>query len=188
MEEAIGTLCGYSFLARRSNTEIEGEGEEEWYDIHRLVQLATRVWVEKCGDAAGVREEAVRQVVSVFPSDDYPNRAVWRAYLPHALRLLEEKQGCNIAERSELCLLVGRCLRVDSRIREAVRWLEESCFRRGALDEEGNRLASQHALALAYEADGQVKKAVELLEAVVRAQETLAARQPDRSTRSQSHT
>jgi hypothetical protein len=30
-----------------------------------------------------------------------------------------------------------------------------------------DRLASQHALAIAYKADGQVKKAVELLEAVV---------------------
>jgi hypothetical protein len=26
MEEAIGTLCGYSFLARRSDSETEGEG------------------------------------------------------------------------------------------------------------------------------------------------------------------
>jgi hypothetical protein len=42
IEEAIGTLCGYSFLARRDHSEIEEE-EEEWYDIHRLVQLATRV-------------------------------------------------------------------------------------------------------------------------------------------------
>jgi hypothetical protein len=35
MEEAIGTLCGYSFLARRNDSETEGEGEEEeWYDMH----------------------------------------------------------------------------------------------------------------------------------------------------------
>jgi hypothetical protein len=89
VEEAIGTLCGYSFLARRSNSETEGEGEEEWYDIHRLVHLATKIWVKKRGDAAGIQEEAVRQVADVFPSDDYANRAAWRAYLPHALRLLD---------------------------------------------------------------------------------------------------
>lgn len=54
-------LCGYSFLSRRDDSKME-EQEEEWYDIHRLVHLATRIWVEKRGDAARVREEAVWQV------------------------------------------------------------------------------------------------------------------------------
>jgi hypothetical protein len=74
-----------------------------------------------------VTEEAVRHIAEIFPSDDYANRAVWRAYLPHALRLLEDKQGCDVDERSKLCLLVGQCLWVDGRIPEAVKWLEESC-------------------------------------------------------------
>jgi hypothetical protein len=42
IEEAIGTLCGYPFLARLgdSKEEVEDEEEEERYDIHRLVHLA----------------------------------------------------------------------------------------------------------------------------------------------------
>jgi hypothetical protein len=99
VEEAIGTLCGYSFVSRRGDSEME-EQEEELYDIHRLVHLATRVWVENRRDAAGVREEAVRQVADVFPSDEYANRAVWRAYLPHTLQLLECGQRCRIKETS----------------------------------------------------------------------------------------
>ena len=51
VEEAISTLCGYSFLVRRDNDGREAEEErdgttktdEEWYDIHRLVHLATRI-------------------------------------------------------------------------------------------------------------------------------------------------
>ena len=45
-------------------------------------------------------------------------------------------------------------------------WLSE-CFiwRQGRyLEDDPSRLASQHALALAYRADGQVKEAVKLLE------------------------
>jgi tetratricopeptide (TPR) repeat protein len=182
IEDAIGILCGYSFLARRSDGgEGEGEGgneeeEQEWYDIHRLVHLATRIWVDKHGDAVKVLNEAVRQVAGVFPSDDYANRTVWRAYLPHALRLLESGQQCSVAEMSELCLLVGRCLRVDGRIREAVRWLEESCRWREGLDEDNSDLLlSQHVLAGAYRVDGQVQKAVQLLEHVVAVQEKVLA-------------
>lgn len=46
MEEAMGTLCGDPFLARR----------EEWYDMHRFVHLAMRVWIGRHGDAAEVTE------------------------------------------------------------------------------------------------------------------------------------
>jgi tetratricopeptide (TPR) repeat protein len=180
LEEAIGTLCGYSFLSRRSDSR-EGD-EEEWYDIHRLVHLATRIWVRKHGDAAGVLDKALQQVADVFPSNDYENREVWRGYLPHALRLLESGQQCNVEERSDLCLLVGQCLQVDGKIREAVRWLEESCRWREELDEDdSDLLLSQHALAIAYEADGQVQKAIELLEHVVAVREkVLAEEQYDR--------
>ena len=192
MEDAMGTLCGYSFLTRRvpnkreereeAEAETEARAEEEWYDMHRLVHLATGLWISKYSNAAEVTEKAVRHTASVFPSDDYANRTVWRAYLPHALRLLESKVDSNREKKSELCLLVGQCLQMDGRIREAVKWLEECCRLRGRLDEEDlNRLASQHALARAYEAVGQVKKAVELLEHVVAMRKKLLAeKHPDR--------
>jgi tetratricopeptide (TPR) repeat protein len=195
MEEAIGTLCGYSFLTRRggesgeteTNTGEEEDTEtqverEEWYDIHRLVHLATRIWVKEHGNAGEVAEDAVRHVADVFPSDDYENRAVWRGYLPHALRLLDGGQESSIREQSKLCLLVGRCLYVDGRMWEAVVWLERSCEQRSQLGEDDpGRLLSQHNLARAYQADGQVHKAVALLQHVVEVSEkTLAAEHPDR--------
>ncbi|KAI4940761.1 hypothetical protein J4E91_011248, partial [Alternaria rosae] len=201
MEEAIGTLCGYSFLTRRggesggtqeseetdTNTGEEEDTEtqverEEWYDIHRLVHLATRIWVKEHGNSGEVAEEAVRHVADVFPSDNFENRAMWRGYLPHALRLLDGGQESSIREQSKLCLLVGRCLYVDGRMQEAVVWLEKSCEQRGQLGEDNpSRLASQHVLAGAYQADGQVHKAVALLEHVVEVQEkTLAPEHPQR--------
>jgi hypothetical protein len=62
-------------------------------------------------------------------------------------------------------------MHVDGRIREAVRWLEESCRWRERLDEDDpDLLLSQHTLAIAYEAGGQVQKAVELLEHVIAVQ------------------
>ena len=89
--------------------------------------LATRILISQHGNVAEEIGKAIRHIAEVFPSDDYANRAVWRAYLPHALRLLGNKQDCDVKERSELCLLVGRCLRVDGRVQEAGRWLEETC-------------------------------------------------------------
>ena len=174
MEDAIGTLCGYSILARRDN--------ENWYDMHRLVHLATQIWIRQYGDTRGVVEKGIRHVANVFPSPIHENRAVWGGYLSHTLRLLEDKQDYDIEERSELCLLVGQCLRVDGRIREAVGWLEESCWQRELLNKgNSNRLLSQIWLGVLYQDNGQIKEAVKLLEAVVAIQaEVLAEDHPSR--------
>ena len=118
MEEAMGTLSGYSFLLRRDDGEREEE--EGRYDMHRLVHLVMRVWMGQHGDAAEDTEKATRHIVRVFPSDDYANRAVWRAHLPHALRLLGNAQDYDAKEKSILCLWVGRCLQVDGRIPEGI--------------------------------------------------------------------
>ncbi|KAF2269765.1 TPR repeat protein [Lojkania enalia] len=174
MTDAIGTLCAYSFLVRR--------GDEDEYDIHRLVHLATRIWIRQHDDSRAVTTKGIRHVSNVFPSDNYENRILWRAYLPHALRLLVDKQGFEAQERSELCLLVGRCLLVDGRIKEAVRWLEESYKGRKTFVKSNlDRLLSQHVLATAYQANGQIKEAVQLLEGVVAIrQKVLAEDHPER--------
>ena len=161
MVRAIGTLCAYSFVVRRD--------DEDTYDIHRLVHLATRIWVEKHGVAAETMQQAIQHVSNVFPYAEYSSRAVWREYLTHALRLLRVKLDKDMEDRYTLCLKVGQCLMEDGRIREAVAWFEESYqWRKDNFTEEHpGRLASQHNLACAYQEDGQVKKAVELLEHVV---------------------
>ncbi|OAP55793.1 hypothetical protein AYL99_09945 [Fonsecaea erecta] len=172
---ALGTLDAYAFVVRRGNSDT--------FDMHSLVHLATRIWVRGEGVAAQVEESAVQHVTSVFPSSDYSERDRWRAYLPHALRLLQRDDTANMEVRYNLCIKVGQCLQVDGRITEAVRYFQE-CYdwRKEHLDEDHpDRLASQYALAGAYEANGQVKEAVRLLEEVVRIEEqTLTEDDPDR--------
>jgi tetratricopeptide (TPR) repeat protein len=168
MEEAIGMLRGYSFLVERGN--------EEEYDVHRLVHLATRIWVRQYGDTREVAENGIRHLVNVFPWAGHHNRTTWSKFLPHALRFLEDKQDSSLEQRSQLCFLVGTCLIFDWRFQEAVRWLEESCEQRKELDEsDSKRLLSQLMLASAYGRNGQVKDAVELLEHVVAIQTRVPA-------------
>jgi hypothetical protein len=69
------------------------------------MEKAIAVWVKNREDAARVQEEAV--------------------YLPHALRLLENRQDYDVKERSELCLLLRRYLPVDGRVREAAIWVRK---------------------------------------------------------------
>ncbi|KAJ5672347.1 TPR repeat protein [Penicillium longicatenatum] len=172
---AIGTLCSYSFLQRRDDgTKL---------DMHRLVHLATRMWVNQSGHEVETRMAALTHLSEVFPSDDYTNRETWRDYLPHVALLEKDEQYRDTEEMSELRLKVGRCLYVDGRMKEAVLWARESCEWRDTnlAQDDGDRLLSQHVLAMAYHANGQVKEAVKLLEHIVKIEaEVLAEDHPSR--------
>ena len=158
---AIGTLSGYAFVVRR--------GAQDMYNLHRLVHLATRVWVWMKVLTVEVVVNAIQHIARVFPSDEYENQELWRKYLPHALKVLGSTEREESVERYDLCTKAGRCLQEDGRVREAVRWLEEAVRRTDdtSSEEQPSRLASQHALAIAYETDERVGKAVQLLEHVV---------------------
>jgi hypothetical protein len=118
LAKAISTLCSYSFLERRDDS-IK-------LDMHRLVHLATRIWVSQNGHKAKTSKAAIKHLSEVFLSDDYANHEIWRDYLPHITRIDKDKQCQGTEEKSKLCLKVRQCLYVNRRIKEAVLWLQES--------------------------------------------------------------
>ncbi|KAK6368008.1 hypothetical protein LTS17_010161 [Exophiala oligosperma] len=161
---AIGTLTGYAFLVQRGDTEI--------YDMHSLVHLASRIWVSRTEHGARVEKEFVEHLARVFPRGLWENREQRRLYLPHALRLLRGERTMELRERYSLLGDVGECLRSESRIREAEMCLEESFFwgQQHLPPDDPHHQYSQCALGLLYHIDGQVKKAVQLLESLVQIQ------------------
>jgi len=76
--DAIGILEAFSL--------IQSMHEKPSYDIHRLVQLATRTWIrsleaEKWKSKAS---QSLRPLSSRFLDATYKNRSICAAYLPHA--------------------------------------------------------------------------------------------------------
>ncbi|KAJ6090143.1 hypothetical protein N7486_008958 [Penicillium sp. IBT 16267x] len=128
-------------------------------------------------------EEMEFSIDKRFPSHEYTNRDTWRMYLPHALEILRREESKDLSERYSLLLKVGKCVLADGRAKEAITFFRNVCAWDGShYDEEHpDRLASQHALAQAYESNGQIKQAVELLEYVVAVRErTLDEEHPSR--------
>jgi tetratricopeptide (TPR) repeat protein len=166
MESAIGTLSGYAFL--------ESRGVDDTYDMHSLVHLATRIWIQEQARLEETTSNAVKHFNTTFPSPNLANRQVWRIYFPHAFRLLSRNGASGTKERYDLCFQVGRCLHKDRRFKEAVRYLEETASWRTAslLDNDTDRLSSEYELAKAYLNDRRIKEAIEILEHVVEIQKT----------------
>jgi tetratricopeptide (TPR) repeat protein len=96
---------------------------------------------------------------------------------------LSLNSGTACKEWVSLYDLAGRNLYDYGRVKEAVSLLEEvvKIQEQTLAAEHPHRLASQHELAAAYQANGQVKEAVSLLEEVVKIEEQiLAAEHPHR--------
>ena len=171
---AIGTLSGYSFITEREDGKS--------YDLHRLVHLATRNWVREEGLTAMWTKKVIQHFTSLLQHTKPINPPIWKEILPHVQKILDSNAAAKLEERYQLCRNAGWCLHVDGRPSDAVKRLSEVCEWNKMMLAEDNpaQLASQHMLAIAYEANGQVKEAVELLEHVVKIEAPLAEDHPSR--------
>jgi tetratricopeptide (TPR) repeat protein len=172
MLEAIGTLYSYAFVSKRADGMA--------YEMHRLVHLASWIWLRENGQLHDTQLQVVAHLAAIFPTANYHNRATWRAFTPHAARVRKQQEhdgcGVEVREASQLYYKVGCSLRVDGRIKEALEWLDHSCRFQAALAEDHpDRLVSQYELALAHIANVQMKEAIQMLEQLVTIQKTSLA-------------
>jgi len=171
---ALGTLHMYSFISRRGQTGT--------YDMHSLVHLAARVWVQKSGLTVQTQHRVVEHMVDIFPVNHPSNASICREYLPHALRVLEGA-GAEMKPDtvSRLYYRVLACLRQDLRIHEAVRCGENwhRRWRHRLANHHHTRLQVETEMGMIYALDTQFEKSSVMLECVVKMRQHLGAPEPD---------
>ena len=155
--DAIGTLSAYLFVSRRS--------ADKSLDLHRLVHLATRNWLQREKSLAQWTLRAVGRLGKVFPVDDHKNRSLWRTYLPHAHYVLDSvfiEDG--VKEKVELLSKFGMCLFSDGRYNEAEKYAFSVVETRSRLlgEEHPDTLISMNKLASIYRNQGRWKEAEQL--------------------------
>ena len=105
------------------------------------------------------------------------------AFLVHRIRLrLQNRYGADQEITLQIKIFTGRISLQQGKYGEAVDVFRQivECRSRALAEDDSSRLASQHALAGAYKANGQVGEAVDLLEHVVKVQEKLTEDHPSR--------
>ncbi|KAI0123363.1 kinesin light chain 1 [Xylariales sp. AK1849] len=140
MDEALGVLKGYAFILEH--------GDPNFFDIHRLVGLATRNWVglERTHYITAV----IQQLSQTYPYPKHENRHIWVRYMPHAEAVLSASQGNHDPEATAFLFHVvgssneelGRDSRAEQMYRQALK------LRQGVLGlKHPNTLASMGNLA-----------------------------------------
>nr|POF17809.1 vegetative incompatibility protein het-e-1 [Quercus suber] len=89
-EEDIVALRNFSFIT-------ETVGSPSW-EMHRLVQDATQVWLQDCGRLEEVRVLFVDRLHRSAPDGRFENWPQWRILFPHVVSALEQRPADSDAQ------------------------------------------------------------------------------------------
>lgn len=84
-DDDLVMLEGYSLISRTIDVST--------FEMHRLVQLSTRRWLEAQGRAEQWKERFVRKLCVVFPPGNYGNWKTCQTLLSQAQAALPLKMG-----------------------------------------------------------------------------------------------
>jgi hypothetical protein len=104
-EDAVAPLTSFSLIKAQSTKQPEQQVGEHLFEMHDLVQLATRKWLEVQRQVGRWQKASLRIMAAAFPSGQHETRTVCRALLPHARKVLGyalEETGGNTGS-SEDC-------------------------------------------------------------------------------------
>jgi tetratricopeptide (TPR) repeat protein len=154
---AVETLVAYSFVTKRT--------AESALNLHRLVYVSTRNWLERKGLLGQWTQVAIKRLLEVFPDDNHGSRSKWRRLLPHAKCVLSYSLPEQENEaRADLVWKCAMALYSDGRYNEAEEYFQESIKSRSRLlgNEHPSTLTSMANLALTVLNQGRLKEAKEL--------------------------
>jgi tetratricopeptide (TPR) repeat protein len=165
LTRALGVLCAYSFLVRRDDGES--------FDMHRLVHLASRVWVRQQSDVQKQGLDVILHLGSFLVLDEMVQREIWPQYLSHVLEALKVRAAdaewhvneCFIGSRA------GGVLRDEGRLDKAADLLQKTVNALKIMlpQENPQVLETQHQLAGVYLDLGMIEEGLQLLRHVEQA-------------------
>ncbi|KAI2630005.1 hypothetical protein GGS21DRAFT_492114 [Xylaria nigripes] len=88
--EAINTLMAYGFIAKRDT--------QDSFDMHRLVHLAMRIWLQQKEEWSQWTTIVVQRLAQEYPHADYKTKNIRARYLPHAQAVLDNSSGSATEE------------------------------------------------------------------------------------------
>ncbi|KAI1286514.1 hypothetical protein F5Y03DRAFT_146430 [Xylaria venustula] len=153
MAEAIGLLSAYAFILER---DTPGS-----FDIHRLIRLVMRSWLQENGEWEKWTVNVVQRLIEEYPSPRHENRKMWTKYLPHGQAVLEVDGTVNTEEKSSLLFNIAESYSILGKYNNAEQLYRQTLeLREGVLGREHpSTLASMNNLANVLGSQGKYKEA-----------------------------
>ncbi|KAI1285126.1 hypothetical protein F5Y03DRAFT_193410 [Xylaria venustula] len=153
MAEAIGMLSAYAFILERNTSGS--------FDIHRLVRLVMRSWLQEKGEWEKWTVNVVQRLVEEYPFPRHENRETWTKYLPHGQAVLEVNGAVNTKEKSSFLFNIAESYFILGKYNNAELLYRQTLeLREGVLGREHpSTLNSMDNLALVLRSQGKYEEA-----------------------------
>jgi tetratricopeptide (TPR) repeat protein len=109
--KALGTLKGYAFITEQVSV-AEKQGGGKFYDMHRLVHMASAHWLQRHNQRTTWVDAAIdrlKDVVPIYAYDELQTRTEWTVHLPHALHVANLNGVVGTLPSAEVLYRVGEC-------------------------------------------------------------------------------
>ncbi|KAI8632211.1 kinesin light chain [Xylariaceae sp. FL1651] len=153
MAEAIGLLNAYAFILER---DTPGS-----FDVHRLVRLVMRSWLQKKGEWEKWTVNVVQRLIEEYPFPRHENRKTWTKYLPHGQAVLEVDGAVSTEEKSSLLFNIAESYYILGKYDNAKLLYRQTLqIKEGVLGREHpDTLKSMNNLALVLQDQGKYEEA-----------------------------
>ena len=106
--KAIGTLKGYAFITeQQASQELDSE---RFFDMHRLVHMASAWWLENHGEQPVWTARAAARLEELIPDGGtYKRKETWTMHLSHAIYVTRLDGVLDDTAKASLLHQIGQC-------------------------------------------------------------------------------
>ncbi|KAH7122884.1 hypothetical protein EDB81DRAFT_813163 [Dactylonectria macrodidyma] len=157
--KCIGILKAFSFISE----------QDGGLNMHRLVQLVTKQWLDSQSSSTRFSKEALVVVRRRFPYGKFETREVCRRYLPHAYAAMNNRATGSRMARSHLLYNVASFCVYQYWWADAERFVTEAIdINKNVLGEHAhNTRASMHLLGWIFIQTGRWNKAEKIIDQIL---------------------
>jgi tetratricopeptide (TPR) repeat protein len=172
LTKALVLLQGFLLITANS-------GSDNSFEMHRLVQLATKKWLEVHGSTFKWEQKALRLLSKIVPNGRYENWESWRSLLPHVEAVLSYdgfQSRDDLLEQASILYSLSWYLEQKGDSRLAIPKIEQALeIRERYLDRKDRTIASTKDLygtMMSWdgqygEAEAMYRQALQLMEEVL---------------------
>ena len=94
-EDAVTPLTSFSLIRTQGRKPSRQQTGDQSFEMHSLVQLSTRKWLELNDEVGKWRKASLRIVAATFPNGQHETWASCQILLPHSKKVLGYSSGCE---------------------------------------------------------------------------------------------
>ena len=94
-EDAVTPLTSFSLIRTQGGNPSRQQTGDQSFEMHSLVQLSTRKWLELNDEVGKWRKASLRIMAATFPNGQHETWASCQKLLPHSKKVLGYSSGCE---------------------------------------------------------------------------------------------